>query len=431
MSVDIVLVSGERVTLAAVRERFADPDVRAVLGAARFRGSPEKFPHLTNVDTPRLSVGVYGPQESRTGEGVAPYTTDLGVVAPIDEDGSCWWAQFVIAEGIDDHPAVEALFDVLASLALSGRGHVVVQGEIVDLPGVPPPTPLPAGSEDPPVATDPPDLTAGATYLSLFLPFRAPGRAGWDRVIRLVHTLTEDVPELWPGFIRVDGEWRAFQPTREPPAWWPMEQDLGCAEPPAEWLLAPAGFPHESLTSLRLRARTDATMAERLLPVLERAEVSYGFLHQWTPAERLPDARIGLRDPGPDQPPWALVTERNLRVALPGPFWCQVIGPEWEAVVGRERLASAPAHRVQEIGPHRWLVQLTASPSDLDGIHRARDAVHAHLGAETFWARSTEKTPRVVFATSGGRSLAQLSSQWLARRLAKRLAKRLAPRPPG
>lgn len=399
MSIDIVLVSGERLTLAAVRDRFADPAIQAVLGPATFGGSPEEFPHITRVDTPRLSVDLYGPQESQTGEGAAPYTTDLGVMAPTDENGSSWRTQFDIVTGIDDTPAVEALFSVLATLATAGRGHVVVQGDLVDLPGVPSPTPLitsATGSR----ATEAETLVAGAAYLGLFLPFRAPDEAGWDRVLRLVHALTEDVPELWPRFIRVDDEWRPFTPTPQPPAWWPMAQRLGVDAPPASWQLLPAGFPRQSLTAILLRATTDAALAERLLPVLKRTEVSYGFLHHWTPAEQLPESAIGLRDPGPDSPPWLLVTERDLRVALPGPYWAQVIGPEWESVIGRDRLASTPAHRVEELGPHRWLIQLTASATDLDGIDRGRDAVRAHLGHDTFWQRDTEEQPRVDFAAS-------------------------------
>lgn len=403
MSIDIVLVSGERLTLAAVRDGFADPAIQAVLGAARYGGSPEEFPHITRVDTPRLSVDLYGPQESQTGEGAAPYTTDLGVMAPTDENGSSWRTQVDIVTGIDDEQAVEALFSVLVTLAAAGRGHVVVQGELVDLPGVPPPTPLIANAADTRETESGPGAIAGAAYLGLFLPFSAPDQAGWDRTVRLIHALTEDVPELWPRSIRVDDEWRPFTPTPQPPAWWPMEQRLGGSEPPATWDIAPAGFPQDSLTSLLMRATTSAAVVERMLSALERTEpVSYGFLHHWTPAEELPDTAVGLRNPGPDRPPWVMLNERRLRVALPGPYWVQVIGPEWEATIGRDRLASTPAHRVEEVGSHRWLVQLTASAQDLDGIHRARAAVSAHLGEDTFWSRDTPGEPRVDFAASTG-----------------------------
>lgn len=401
MSIDIVLVSGERLTLASVRDRFADPEVQTVLGPATIGGTPEEFPHITRVDTPRLNVDLYGPQESQTGEGVAPYTSDLGVMAPTDENGSSWWTQFDIVAGIEDTPAVEALFSVLASLAAAGNGHVVVQGELVDLPGVSPPTPLIASTAGRTAAEETADLAVGAAYLSVFLPFRAPDEGGWDRVLRLVRALTEDVPELWPGFIDVDGDWRAFTPTPQPPAWWPMAQRLGVVDPPATWQLVPAGFPRHSLTSVLMQATADADLTERLLSALQRTEeVSYAFLHHWTPAEQLPDSAVGLRNPGPDTPPWVLLSERRLRAALPGPYWVQVIGPEWEAVIGRDRLASTPAHRVDEIAPHRWLIQLTASASDLDGIQHARAAVLTHLGEDTFWSRGTPKQPRVDFGAS-------------------------------
>lgn len=395
MSVDIVLVSGERLTLAAIRDRFADPGVQSVLGAATIGGTPEEFPRITRVDTDRLSVDLYGPQESQTGEGVAPYTTDLGVVAPADESGSTWWTQFDIVRGIDDEPAVEALFGVLASLAAAGGGHVVVEGELVELPGVPPPTPdllAPART-----ATDSPSPTDSA-FLGVFLPFSAPDQPGWDRVIRLVHALTEDASELWPHLIRVDGDWRAFEATPQPPAWWPMAQQLGVADPVTTWDLEPAGFPQDTLTAILMGAAVGPDVTERLLPALARAEASYAFLHHWSPGEQLPDSAVGLRSTGPDDPPWQLVTERHLRVALPGPFWVQVIGPEWTEVIGRDRLASTPAHRVEELSPGRWLIQLTAGAADLAGVARARAAVRAHLGPEVFWGRDTEEHPRVDFA---------------------------------
>lgn len=394
MSVDIVLVSGERLTLAEVRERFADPGVQAVLGPAAIGGTPEEFPRITRVDTERLSVDLYGPQESQTGGGVAPYTTDLGVLAPSDETGSSWWTQVDIVRGADDDPAVEALLGVLASLAAAGRGHVVVEGELIELPGVPPPTPDLTGATDEPVSAPATD----SLFLGLFAPFRAPDQAGWDRVIRLVHALTTDVPELWPRYVDVDGDWRAFDATPHPPAWWPMAQRLGGAEPPATWELEPAAAPHEALTAIHLRATTAGAETPRMLPALLRADVSYAYLHRWTPAEQLPDSHIGLRGGGPETPPWVLMTERDLRVALPGPFWVQVIGPEWVAVIGRDRLASTPAHRVEELAPGRWLIQLTASAADLAGIGAAREAVRAHLGPEVFWTRDTEEQPRVDFA---------------------------------
>lgn len=399
MSIDIVLVSRERLSLTTIRKRFANPGVEAVLGNATIGGSPEEFPHITRVDTARLSVDFYGPQESRTGGGVAPYTTDLGIMAPTDDNGSTWWTQVDVVHGIDDEAAVEALLDVLGTLATAGGGHVVVQGAIADLPGVPPPTPTLAA----PRPQKAPDPAVGRSYLGLFLPFRAPDAAGWDRVVRLVYALTEDVPDVWPGSIMVDGEWRRFEPTPQPPAWWPMAQEFSTAEPPTYWSLAPAGFPNQVLTRVLMNSAIGPATSERLLRVLLAQDVEYAFLHHWTQQEPLDGVAIGLRRGGKDSAPWVLLTEPDLSVALPGPYWLQVIGPAWEAVIGRDRLAATPAHRVEEIRPHHWLIQLTPTLNDVvtdwPGLAAACQQIRTHLGEELFWARHTGEHPRVTFGT--------------------------------
>lgn len=401
MSVEIMLVSGEPLMLNRVRERFADPGVEAVLGEPTFGGTPEEFPHLTRVDTPRLGIDMYGPIESRTGGGIAPYSTDLGVVAPTDKTGSSWRTHVEIVRGTDDDSAVGALFGVLAVLAADGSGYVVVDGQIVDLPGVPPPTPDLTGRTAPP----PYDLAAGQAYQSVFLPLTvASDAAGWTRVVDLVRALSAGVPEVWPSAIDVEGDWRPFDENSAPPSWWPMEQQLAGDDPAVAWDLAPASFPGENLTAVLMNATLTPAATERLLPTLLTLDVSYAFLHHWTPGQQIPDSPAGLRIDDPDREPWLMLTERQLRVALPGPFWAQVIGPEWEAAIGRDRLATCPAYRVEEVGPHRWLVQLTPSAAETGRLARARAAVRDHFGADLFWTRGKDETARVSFAPSSSRS---------------------------
>ncbi|WP_244930667.1 hypothetical protein [Nocardioides sp. W7] len=384
MGAEIMLVSGKRVTLAVLQELFADPGVRSALGDATLAGSPEEHPRVTRVDTERLSLVLHGPQESRTGGGVAAYTTDLGVARPTDADGSTWWTRFEIARGAEDEAAVHVLSAVLAALAAASSGHVVVEGELVELDGVDPPAPAEA------VASAPaPDLGTGRAYLTALLPGAPPDEAGWRQLLRVVHALTADVPELWPGSVQVDGEWRPFTATDPPPPWWPSAQWLASAEPAATWELAVAGTPGQTLSQISLTATVDAATTGRLLLALAALDVGYAFLHHWTPAETLPSDTTGLRHDDPDDPadvPWVLLTEEDLAAGLPGVYWAQLIGPELEAVIGRDRLAGTPAHRVEEVAPHRWLIQLTPSAADvvhdLPHVLEVQQRVRDHLRVE-------------------------------------------------
>lgn len=378
-----MLVSGKRLTLAVLAELFADPGVRSALGEARLTGTPEEHPRVTRIDTERLGLVLYGPQESRSGGGVAPYTTDLGVARPTDAGGSTWWTRFEIARGAEDEAAVHVLSAVLAALAAASAGHVVVAGAIVELDGVDPPTPAPTT----PVAAPAADLGTGRAYLTALFPFSAPDEAGWWQVLRVVHALTADVPELWPGSLQVDGEWRPFSASDPAPPWWPATQWLASAEPPATWEISVASTPEQRLSQVSLTATIDAATTGRLLLALAGLDVDYAFLHHWTPAETLPSDTTGLRHDDPDDPadlPWVLLSEADLAAGLPGVYWAQVLGPEWEAAIGRDRLAATPAHLVQEVGPHRWLIQLTPSATDvvhdLPQVLRVQQQVQHHLG---------------------------------------------------
>ncbi len=390
MSVEIVVVGDRPVTTDTLRGMFAQQSVRTVLGTATIGGDAAAFPRVTRVDTDRLKVDFYGPQESRT-TGAAPFTTDLGVAAPKDGEGRTWWTQVDVAAG-DDEGALEILFGIVAALAVEGHGHVVVDGAVADLDGVPAPAPSLA-------AITAPGATSGRAFLGAFLPFAASDAAGWRRTLDAVRGLAPQHPELLPEWIDVDGDWRAFEPSPQPPTWWPMSQTLAVSEPAATWEIAPAAFPNEPLTQVSLAADVDPRTASDLLAGLIAQPGAYGFLHYWTPEEDLPHA-IGIRQDEPGTPPYLLLTHRDLAVALPDVYWAQVVGPEWETAIGRDRLASAPAHRVEEIRPNHWLVQLTADLSDVvrdwSAVAAARSRVRAHLGEDLFWRRGLD-SPRVAF----------------------------------
>ena len=83
---------------------------------------------------------------------------------------------------------------------------------------------------------------------------------------------------------------------------------------------------------------------------------------------------------------------------LPNLYWAQVFGPPWVELFGADTLASTPAHRVEEVAPGHWLVQLTERLADVvedrAGFERVRAAAKVHLGADAFYSAERGLTGR-------------------------------------
>ena len=386
------MVVGDRpVTTDEIRELFGLESVRTVLGEATVGGDTAAFPRITRVDTARLKVDFYGPQEATT-TGAAPYTTDLGVEAPKDGEGRTWWTQVDVAAG-DDEGDLELLFGILAALAVEGHGHVVVDGEIVGLDGVPDPAPSLA-------PTPAPAVTGGRAFLEAFLPFAAPDAAGWRRTLDTIRELT---PASSRAAAAVDRRRRGLARVR--------------AVAGATVLVADASVARRLRPGRHLGGGSRGIPGRAADPGLARCRARRGYgerpagrAHRAPLRLRVPpllDAGRGAaaldRDPAGrprTRTPYVLFTHRDLAVALPDVYWAQVIGPEWEATIGRDRLASLQAHRVEEVRP-----QPLADPAHgrsvrrrprLAGGRRSAAPVREHLGEDLFWRRGLDR-PRVTF----------------------------------
>ena len=208
--------------------------------------------------------------------------------------------------------------------------------------------------------------------------------------------LSGDHRELLPRWIEEEGEWREFTPAAGPPAWWPMTQALGAADPPSRWDLAPAAFPGDTLSRVGLSAEVPAATAADLVAPMADLEATYAFLHYWTSAEPLPNP-VGLRRDGDDGRPWVLLVQRDVATALPDLYWAQLLGPAWVEHIGADRVSATPAHRVEEVRPGHWLVQLTPDPADVAADFAAFTALRArcreHLGEQHFWRRDLDAAP--------------------------------------
>jgi len=149
---------------------------------------------------------------------------------------------------------------------------------------------------------------------------------------------------------------------------------------------------HASLEFEAQPSSVDAgPLAELLCRLAVRFRADWGFAHLLTP----PDT-IGVHDPGVkpiaslhDGEPWMGIDDVTLRLCVPELYWANVFGAPYVKLFGADRLASAPAHLVKQIGPEMFYLQLSESPRDLvdhfDQITQARAELKAHLGIDAFW----------------------------------------------
>jgi len=136
-------------------------------------------------------------------------------------------------------------------------------------------------------------------------------------------------------------------------------------------------------------------VAELLRQMADTFDADYGFVHLLTrpdPVRAFPDtAYFDLVD----GEPYMYVVPQDLRVCLPDLYWANLFGPPYVDLFGADRLASAPAYLVEQLGPERFYLQLSKDPRDLetsyDQVSKARAAVKAHLGLDAFWDPSVRQ----------------------------------------
>lgn len=84
-----------------------------------------------------------------------------------------------------------------------------------------------------------------------------------------------------------------------------------------------------------------------------------------------------------------MVVTHLLRHWLPDVFWGTVFGPAYVRLFGKERLLSAPAYLVEDIGPEMVYVQLTEKLADAanhsEALQLAREAFKMHFDNNAFF----------------------------------------------
>ena len=86
------------------------------------------------------------------------------------------------------------------------------------------------------------------------------------------------------------------------------------------------------------------------------------------------------------------ITTHELRHWLPDIFWGTVLGPPYVALLGKDRLLSAPVAVAEEIAPDMIYIQLTADFSDAvadpEGLMAKRQMFKDHVGVKAFYEES-------------------------------------------
>jgi len=84
-----------------------------------------------------------------------------------------------------------------------------------------------------------------------------------------------------------------------------------------------------------------------------------------------------------------IVTTHLLRHWLPDVFWGTVFGPAYVRLFGKERLLTAPAYVVEELGPEMVYIQLTEqiedTVNDYEKIQSSRQLFKNHLQSNAFF----------------------------------------------
>ena len=208
----------------------------------------------------------------------------------------------------------------------------------------------------------------------------------------LMRLLEELVPEWMPARWGHDEPLRrTYTPELLEEAWSDELMWKGAGARANGMIFRPRG-PRERYGAIVLAADSSDVDVSRAVALLERLGLAfdgvYGFFHRVT--------RRDLVGAGPNSVEYLASDEANLFVPeiqlrrwLPDLYWGNLLGPPYVELFGRERIESAPAYTVKQVGPDLYYLQLSERLEDLrdrwDEVDAVRAAVKQHLGANAFW----------------------------------------------
>jgi hypothetical protein len=242
------------------------------------------------------------------------------------------------------------------------------------------------------VLTDPGPGRTLIRLIDQYVPSWAPHRYGWSVPLRNIYD-PDRFEEFWKG-LEYNLDWRNAKRT-------------------ATGHVTTRVGPRDSLSSITLsgeqnRALDLAAVNSFVQDCGQPLDLAYGVLHLFHPDELYTSGRGGHLFGENQGTPFLAVAERGLKECLPDLAWGNVFGPPYvELFGGADRVRSAPAALVRELGPDRFYIQLTGDildvQQDRDALTAAREAVKAHLGADCFAGYPGPlRAPRLPMAAEEG-----------------------------
>ena len=388
MTTDLTLVTRREPTMTDVRDGIKAARRDAGLGVPDVVGDWGDGDPLVEISAEvsdnELLLQLFRPTASLT-TAANPYSVDLGLAPPLDDQQQCWLTAGAMSALATDEQILAAL-GVIRHLLLATEGYLVVNGGYAELDGVPAPQKIIR------YPTPPKKVPPARAFWRAYSPTPGLDETSWTWAMNLLREVLADHPDLRPMLIEEDGEWRPFLPGRPAPAWWPASQYLLTVDPYVRWSVRCASGPAERYSELDLRGDLSPEATQAMLPELLALAgnptygLDYGLVHAWHPDEEVGPRGLKLSESGPIL---ALNSHDFTGRFLPNLFWAQVFGPPWVELFGADTIASTPAHRVEEIAPDHWLIQLTDRLADVvedhDTFEQARVAAKTHLGNDAFY----------------------------------------------
>jgi hypothetical protein len=242
------------------------------------------------------------------------------------------------------------------------------------------------------VLTDPDRGRALIGLIDQYLPGWAPDRYGWSVPLRNVYS-PHGFEDFWTG-LEYGLDWRNARRT----ARGSVNTRVG---------------PRDTLSSIALSGEQTRALDLTALASFTQAcgqplDLAYGLLHLFHPDDLYTGGHPGHLFDENQGTPFLGVYERGLTECLPDLAWGNVFGaPYVDLFGGADRVRSAPAALITELGPEQFYLQLTEDITDVQlsraAFAAAREAAKEHLGADCFAGyRGPLRAPRLPPAAEEG-----------------------------
>ncbi|WP_286900111.1 hypothetical protein [Achromobacter sp. UBA2119] len=167
----------------------------------------------------------------------------------------------------------------------------------------------------------------------------------------------------------------------------------------------PVRGPQSANHGMYVKAETQKSV-DALIRYLQHLAVRFGVQYAFCDSVAAEYKMVGFKNGFAPTAGNIHVFTHTLSKKLPDILWAQIFGPAYVKLFGLEKLMSAPAYRVEQLGPETVYIQLTESLFDLHEryaeVDAVRDRVKNHLDDNIFFrpgnsADHVYKTPTFQF----------------------------------